>query len=252
MKFPFLDKETLPAPLQDAFAPDEAVRERIKAVYTASYRAYSKAVHPRSTRYRWLFARTSAAVGMSVLLFGSATVYAESANVGPSHPLYALKRTGENMQVFAASADQARTLRATFARRRMDEIGQLRHADPKHPKIVDLAKSMGEDISASLDSKPQPGVASVVVQKDPAAMCGFAKSLFENTSTPVHAVLVDHAAATSHLWKECARSVWDSRSLPGSSAQAKDDAQTQQEPRMRANVRLMNRVEGEVYVEDTF
>ncbi|MEK7503667.1 MAG: DUF5667 domain-containing protein [Patescibacteria group bacterium] len=58
-------------------------------------------------------------------LTGGAVVYAEKQDVAFNHPLYPMKRLGENIQVKLAPADKKPAIQDEIARKRLTEIKQL-------------------------------------------------------------------------------------------------------------------------------
>ena len=162
MKIPIFKDRTLSRDVKRELRPEKAFitrgRERFLAAFDASPLAASAGVrgsgtesafHPRMA----LFAKLAIGIVAVLCVATGFSVYADTANVPVTSPLYPWKRLGENVQLaFAASAEQKAQLQATFAIRRAEELQTLAAVHPSSTMIPQLTKDLNGDISSSLSA----------------------------------------------------------------------------------------------------
>ena len=86
-------------------------------------------------------------------LTGGAVVYAEKQDVAFNHPLYPMKRLGENIQVKLAPADKKPTIQDEIARKRLTEIKQL--VVEKEEKINLINSRKAEEVEQAVEKIDQ-------------------------------------------------------------------------------------------------
>lgn len=78
-------------------------------------------------------------------------VYADRANVGPTHILYPIKRANENLQVILSKPEDQPGLHYHLAERRFSEIKSLQRDDSNvQEKIKNLSEELDQEIDSSL------------------------------------------------------------------------------------------------------
>ena len=160
MKISIFKNRTLSREARRELRPGKASikrgRERFLAAFDAStiaagarIPAAGNALHPRAA----LFAKFAIGILAVLCIATGVSVYADTANVPVTSPLYPWKRLGENVQLaLTASAEQKAQLQATFAVRRAEELQTLAAVHPSSTMIPGLTKDLNEDISSSLST----------------------------------------------------------------------------------------------------
>ncbi len=143
----FLKKtESLPRRYRRLLDPSGEFRKSTKAAYLAVFeRAY-----PVAPRGITAMAKALAGAGAIAAILVGVSVYADTANVGVSSPLYSLKRLGENVQLAIAPAQEKIQLQASFANRRAQEIVDLQKKNPANTAIPGLARQLNNDVRDSI------------------------------------------------------------------------------------------------------
>ncbi len=160
MKIPIFKNRTLSRETQKELRPRKEFIERGRERFLAAFDASPLAAGARAGAYKIgkdrrsyaaLFAKIAIGIVAVLCVATGFSVYADTANVPVTSPLYPWKRLGENVQLaFAASAEQKAQLQATFAVRRAQELQTLTATHPSSTMIPRLANDLNEDISSSL------------------------------------------------------------------------------------------------------
>ncbi len=152
MKFFISKYKKLPRAVEKSLLPRKEFiaqgKERFLAAFDVSSLA---AAHPaaRQARTAMFFKLGIGAMAVFCVAVG-VSVYADTANVPPTSPLYPLKRLDENIQLTLAPASEKAQLQATFAVRRANEIQTLQAANPSSTLIPKLTSDLNQEISSSL------------------------------------------------------------------------------------------------------
>jgi Domain of unknown function (DUF5667) len=156
MKFSiFKNRSELPRKAQEELRPRkefiERGRERFLAAFDASPLA-ARADGARGSRVT-MFAKLGVGIVAVLCVATGFSVYADTANVSATSPLYPWKRLSENVQLaLTISASQKAQLQATFAVRRAQEIQTLQETQPSSTLIPRLTQDLDSDISNSLSA----------------------------------------------------------------------------------------------------
>lgn len=97
-----------------------------------------------------------ASFSLFLVTSGGAIVFADQKNVGATHPLYGLKRAGENIRLALSSPQKKTELESAFAQRRLDEIQKIQtdsvnEDDTRAILIKKLDADFEKHIDAALD-----------------------------------------------------------------------------------------------------
>lgn len=132
------------------YKPNKEFHERTRTVFLAAFREKFPAGRPAVSPSFAYFMR-GLAVGISgILVFMSASVYADQQNVGPDNILYPLKRSQEWLNLTLSSEVERPAFHLKLAERRLQEIQSVREGNPQSPRIVGLTAELREEVKRSL------------------------------------------------------------------------------------------------------
>lgn len=87
-----------------------------------------------------------------MLLLISAATYADQTNVGAGNILYPLKRSQEAIKVVFTKQEEKPTLHLKLAKRRLDEIKEVKSKDPASPKVTSLIDDFKNEVNNSYET----------------------------------------------------------------------------------------------------
>ncbi len=151
MKFFIRKTEGLPRAAQKSLAPRKEFIEKGREQFLAAFDASALATERMErTAGMAMFFKIGVVAMAVVCVAAGMSVYADTANVSATNPLYPLKRLSENIQLTFTPASQKPRLEATFAVRRVKEIDALRASHPTSTLIPALTDDLDSEISSSL------------------------------------------------------------------------------------------------------
>ncbi len=121
--------------LRGIFNPDKKFIEKSRAIFLKAFKekpAYVTNSPVARNYYKFKIAFVSVLV--LLLLAVTSFVYADVKNVGPNHPLYPLKRLSEGIQMELASSKNKAQLNDIFAKRRLEEVKELKENSGQNQK----------------------------------------------------------------------------------------------------------------------
>ena len=182
MKFFTYKTKEFPRAAQNGLAPREEFiahgKERFLAAFDASALASDRV---ERTAGMATFFKIGVVAMAAVCVAAGMSVYADTANVSATNPLYPLKRLSENVQLALTPASQKAQLQATFAVRRVKEIDALQASHPTSPLIPALTHDLDSEISSSL-----------------AAIVGAPTNSSTSASTTIGIIAHGHAGVFDH------------------------------------------------------
>lgn len=179
--------------IKKSLEPREEFIERARAAFLAVYdRAYPEAAAAQATsmippRGRFgVWAKAFVAVGALIAVFAGASVYADTANVGVGSPLYPLKRLGENVQLAIAPPTEKAQLQATFADRRVAEIGDLAAHASSSPATAATIANLNKDFNIDVDNSLATAAQAKVQDGNLDRLCNTVFSAIATSSVALH------------------------------------------------------------------
>lgn len=139
------------------FEPARTFKDDARRKFLAAFDAR----HPGDRRTFWITTAArflAAAAAIVAIVMSGATVYADAANVPAWSPLYPFKRLGENIQIAVAPPSEGASLQASFAARRVEEIGDLQNREPTSTMIGKLAGDANDAVDASISDAAKAGL----------------------------------------------------------------------------------------------
>jgi hypothetical protein len=229
MKLPFFKKRTLPKKVGELLSPSEAFKQKTKGRFLATFDAHNPMARNTGSQLVFGMKVFAATVAILVVVLGSASAYADTANVAADSPLYPLKRLSESVQLAVATPATKSQLEATFAARRATEITDLESRNPTSTLIgklsTDLTTEVGASISGTEHERGQSGVSSAnasgtttsslgvaattsleVRLQNTKDVCTTLQSLFGTSSSLVEKALADHPNLLQRFETQCATS----------------------------------------------
>lgn len=132
------------------YKPNKEFRERTRAAFLAAFREKFPAGRSVVSPAFAYFMRGLAAGVAGVVVFMSASVYADQTNVGPDNFLYPLKRSQEWLNLTLTDAAERPALHLKLAERRLGEIQSVREDHPQSQRIVGLTAELRDEVQRSL------------------------------------------------------------------------------------------------------
>lgn len=135
--------------LRKRFSPDGAFMEVAKADFLSRISGTRGIAVPARKRFGWAL-KYSVTFAIILGLSGGLVAYADGQNVPPTHPLYPLKRLGEDIALTFASSESKPYLHQQFAERRLEEIEEVSSA-ASSTKKNQIVKTLDDDFKTEVD-----------------------------------------------------------------------------------------------------
>ncbi|MCL4392407.1 DUF5667 domain-containing protein [Patescibacteria group bacterium] len=135
--------------LRKKFSPDPAFLEAAKADFLSRISGTKGIAVPVRKRFGWML-KYSVTFAIIVGLGGGLVAYADAQNVPPTHPLYPLKRLGEDITLTFASSGSKPYLHREFAERRLEEIEEVSSA-ASSTKKNQIVKTLDDDFKTEVN-----------------------------------------------------------------------------------------------------
>lgn len=133
------------------FSPSKEFEKKAKARFLAVFDAhYPAPAHPRASEFILAMRALAVVLGCAAVVFGGASVYAETKNVPADNPLYPLKRLSESVQLALTAPSAKPQLEASLAARRADEITDIAERHPSSTLISHLTNDLNTAVDASI------------------------------------------------------------------------------------------------------
>lgn len=178
--------------------PSKEFKEKAKGRFLAAFDAhYPVPARPRPSEFILAMRALAIVLGCVAVIFGGASVYADTTNVPADNILYPLKRLTESVQLVLTVPSARPQLEATFAAQRAVEISDLAERHPSSTLIPHLENDLNVAVNASIKGA-ENGVAPVHVPSANTMIAPHMPSVANppsaaNTSTGPDAVPSIHA-----------------------------------------------------------
>ncbi|MEK7809163.1 MAG: DUF5667 domain-containing protein [Chloroflexota bacterium] len=186
--------KSLPPPALTQEAVKKIERQALERMRTRKQRAF---------RFPQFHSFPRIAVALSIviaLILATSGTVAASANSLPGEPLYALKRLGEQTELFFAPADQQATIHVAHAEKRLSEIEKLAAKGVILPSLLNEMKAETQAAVAgakTLPAKQQANVLSAIMNLTAKQETALAK--IQSQLPPTHVSQQDLSHAQSDL-----------------------------------------------------
>jgi hypothetical protein len=136
--------------LRKKFLPDAAFMEVAKADFLSRISGTTKGIAvPAKKGFGWVL-KYSVTFAIILGFGGGLVAYADGQNVPPTHPLYPLKRLGEDITLTFASSGSKPYLHREFAERRLEEIEEVSSAASSTGKSQ-IVKTLDNDFKTEVN-----------------------------------------------------------------------------------------------------
>ncbi len=199
-------KDKLPDSVRPLLRPRRDFLARTKTLFLAKFDERFGSVVPRP-RYFMVAARVLAMIFVIFGVTSGVAVYADKANVGPTNPLYSLKRYNESLQLVLSKTSDQPVLHIKFAQRRLAELEELKMESPNtsSTRIEAVKEGMKEDMKedmrgslAATDEKDYPE------EKLP-SFCRSFGDFVSATSSDLEDIMLKHPNIAEKYQKKCTR-----------------------------------------------
>lgn len=137
---------------KEIYKSNKEFKERTKLLFLSSAREKFGTLQARpSSAFKYFIRGVASGVAFMLLLVSAAT-YADQTNVGTGNILYPLKRSQEAIKVAFAKQEEKPALHLELAKRRLDEIKEVKSKDPASSKVASLVTDLKNEISNSYET----------------------------------------------------------------------------------------------------
>ena len=137
---------------KEIYKSNKEFKDRTKILFLSVARERFGALQTRPSSAFKYFIRGAVSGIAVMLLLASAATYADQKNVGPENILYSLKRSQEVIRVAFSSQEEEPVLHLEFAKRRLDEIKEVKSKNPTSPKVAGLVNALKNEVNNSYET----------------------------------------------------------------------------------------------------
>ncbi len=203
MKFNFFNNsEELPKGVKKLFSPSSEFSDMAKGRFLAAFDARYPSMQTTNAfagGFGFALRATAGAVAAIMIIFGGASVYADTTNVPVGNALYPLKRLTETVRLAVTPAEGKVQLQAAFAERRVAEISDLEQRNPTSTEIATLVDDADASVNASMIGADKNDIKDGPL----AALCGRIFSTVATSSATFQSELVNHAKILERFTSQC-------------------------------------------------
>lgn len=183
------------------FLPSKEFAKAAKQRYLAVFDAHNPVPVPAHSHPRFIFAMkiSVGALAVAAIVLGSASVYADTANVPADSPLYALKRLGESVQLAVAPPAAQADLQASLAARRANEVNDLESRKPTSAIISKLSDDVDTAVNASIKAANETNLADGALTN----LCTKLFSAITTSSVTMQSVIENNPKTLTHFTDKC-------------------------------------------------
>jgi len=134
---------------KEIYKSNKEFKERTKLLFLSATREKFGVFHARPTSAFKYFIRGLASGIAVMLLLISAATYADQTNVGTGNILYPLKRSQEAIKVAFTNQEEKPALHLKLAKRRLDEIKEVKSKNPASPRVAGLVADLKNEVNNS-------------------------------------------------------------------------------------------------------
>ncbi len=183
-------------------SPSRAFEAKAKARFLAAFDARHGIPSAQPVvRLGFVFKATAGLAALLMVLFGSVSVYADTANVPADSVLYPWKRLTESVQLAVTPASQKAELQATLAARRVAEIDDLETRQPTSTVLVNLQSDANAAVNASIVSAARSNLTDGALTN----LCGKLLSTVATSSAIFRGDLEDQNDLLERFTDRCER-----------------------------------------------
>lgn len=136
------------------FLPSKEFKEKAKTRFLAVFDAqFPASARPRASEFVLAMRALAVVLGVAAVVFGGASVYADTQNVAADNPLYPLKRLSESVQLSLTPGTAKLQVEASIAARRAEEIADLEERHPSSTLLPGLTKDLTKAVRASMNEE---------------------------------------------------------------------------------------------------
>ncbi len=127
-------------------------KNRTKHLFlSAAHQKFGRIKSATPSAFKYFIRGAASGVALMLLLAGAAT-YADQKNVGAENILYPLKRSQEAIKVAFTKHEEKPALHLKLAKRRLEEIKEVKSKDPQSPKVASLVADLKNEVKNSFET----------------------------------------------------------------------------------------------------